>query len=257
VATGVSQAGLTKWADGLPGGFRPVAVSARVGAAQPVFDAIAVSDGGREEWRLHITPIKRSQDRWVEMRTDAFRRDIGFLFRTAEGAVTEGSVWVKDEFARPSEGYIRDRKEMSQKLAEFRDARDYHPPNLTAAGESNDTLYEVNVCRGPAVEWEVRLELTAAELAREAAAFRRKDWRPEKVGAWGTTAGTRYFAVFVKHDPKVERDFQTGLSLVAFETALKEKKAKNLRPASLVSEAKAKGVEYTVVWVEYSRDKMK
>jgi hypothetical protein len=252
---GLTEDGLTKWADALPAGFRPVAISARVGAAEPLFDAIAVADGNTGEWKLQTIAAKKHETMFNEMFKADFRCDSAFLYKSAARVITEGTVWIKDGHKDSAESWIGDRRFINTKLKEFHDAGNCRPANVTAILGDEGHLLEVNGLPGSRLEWEARFDLTPEDLPGEVAAYRKKDWRLESLAVGDTGPGARYFGVFVKDEQRVDWDFQAGLTPASLEKAVEERKAKKFRPASIVSESDGKKVLYTVVWVGFSPKK--
>jgi hypothetical protein len=253
---GLTEDALVKWADTLPAGFRPTAICARVGGKDTLFDAIAVADGNTSEWKLLTTPYNMRTEVFKEMyEVKECRFDLAFLYKSAAGVPSEGSVWIKDGRRKEAESWIGDRPFIDSNLERFHKEGNVRPANVSAILLDEGHRMEINGQHGSRLEWETRFDLTPDDLVLEVAAYRKKDWRLESLSVGDTGPGTRYFAVFVKDDQRVDWDFDAGLTPVQVERAIRDRKARKFRPASIVSEVDGAAVRYTVVWVGYAPNK--
>jgi serine/threonine protein kinase len=253
---GLKEDELVKWADTLPGGLRPTAVCARVGAKATVFDAIAVADGSTAKWTMRTTPLEKQGEVFKEMfQKKKCRCDLAFLYMSAAGVPSEGSVWVDDGRQEKAESWIGDRPFINSNLERFHNEGNVRPANVTAILLDEGHRMEVNGQYGSRLAWETGFDLTPDNLATEVDAYRKKDWRLESLSVGDTGPGARYFAVFVKDEDRVDWDFDAGLTPAQVEQAIRDRKAKKFRPASIVSEVDGGTARYKVVWVGYAPKK--
>jgi serine/threonine protein kinase len=254
---GVDLAGLKRWLNGLPTGFRPADITARAGATPPRFDAVAIRDGRDLPFEAHLDldhsgvhhmkdfeamtgsgwalliscPYDYGEGRprhhiWVK--DSAYWYAIGFNL----GAVSERILQWKQDEARPRKLYLN--------AADTGKGLDSRP--VAALLQSDDEL-----------KWELFPELTAAQLATKLVETRKRKWRPDSLSDMGT-GENRTFALSVVPNPTgLAWEFKANLTIAQYESAVAEQKSLGRRPLVVTSEVDGETVRYTVLWIEYTR----
>jgi serine/threonine protein kinase len=246
-AHGVDAAGLEKWAGQLPVGYLLTWVALRAGTNEPVFDAVAIPISEGPRWHLQLSPWKRHDQDFEERTDDGFAPIISFTYFSRRAPAGALFVWVKDDLGWGN--WSGDIPYVRTKLNDERTAG--HRPIYLCTNELPDgPEYELLTREHADSAAELAFDLTSAELAAAIQTHRQKEWRPESITVSRRDEKTVFQAVFVENKPKLDWEFQTGLTSSEYEKQLAAPAHAHQRPSIVCSVAADSAVVYTVVWVD-------
>jgi serine/threonine protein kinase len=256
---GVDLAGLQKWLNGLPTGFRPADVTARSGAMPPRFDAVAIRDNRDVPFEAHLdldrSGVQHMKD-FDAMTSAGWALLISCPYDDGEGRPRH-HVWVKDSARWYANGFelgaIAERQRQ-WKQDEVRPRKLYL--NATDTGKGQDTRPVAALLESDdELQWELFPELTAGQLATKLSETRNRKWRPDSMSDMGTGENRTFALSVVPNKTGLTWEFKSDLTIAQYESALAEQKSLGRRPLVVTSEGEGKAVRYTVLWIEYSARK--
>lgn len=237
---GVTEEELKRWAAGLPPGYRPDWISARIGADPVVFDALARPVAASFAWEL--TTPGEAED-WDRM-SPTHRLDFTVHYAGPAGT-RRVYVWVKGDRTPWSGGVGTATHILASADKSARDG--LRPRSLTGEPAPGGALHGLLVRADAGPRWEIELDLSAEDLARSVAARRGRGWRPEFAAVFGGPA-PRYQACFAEDKPPRRWDYAADLTPAGYEKRLRENLARGLQPACVTSVVTAGRVRYNVLW---------
>lgn len=258
-AHGVDVAGLRRWLAGLPSGFRPVELTARVAAQSPLFDAVAIRDGRDLPAEAHLELVNADRPGPYHLTDFHAMGKTGWALRAScpydDGADrSRHHVWVKDGGGWFANGFPQ--AEAQNRVARWR--QDQVRPaklylNAADSGRGKpDRPFGVLLTEAEGLPWEFTLEIPHAGLPAKLAEARRRGWMPDCLAAVGVGPDRTYALSVVPNPHGLTWEWKSGLTAPAYEAALAAQKAARRRPLAVASEGAGAAARYAALWVEYS-----
>ncbi len=258
-AHGVNPAGLRRWLAGLPPGFRPVELTARVAALPPLFDAVAVRDARDLPAEAHLELVNADRPGPYHLTDFHAMAKAGWALRAScpydDGADRpRHHVWVRDGGRWVANGFPQ--AEAQDRVARWR--QDQLRPTklyLNAADPGRgkpDRPFGVLLADDDGLPWEFTLEVSPAELPVKLADARARGRMPDCLAAVGAGPDRTYALSVVPNPHGLAWEWQSGLTAAAYEATLAAQKTARRRPLAVASEGAGAAARYAALWVEYS-----
>jgi hypothetical protein len=244
---GVDLDGLKDWASRLSvGGFRPVAVSARGGTPDLLFDAVAHPDP--RDWVFLTTPLGSEQAVFDDYRGRGYVPRVRVVHPVAN-APHVSEVWVREPGLVGWTAWNGRRTFIEGKFREAL-AAERAPVHVSTGGGEIGLIGTAVFVRAAGAPWEVDLDVQLNDLVRKVGECRAKGWRPKSLVAVPDPNRVRFAVVYGENAPFLEWDFQSGLSPAEYEAAIADRRAKRQRPGLVASSMLDGDPRYAVVWEE-------
>jgi predicted Ser/Thr protein kinase len=247
--TGATLKEVQDWANGLGPDFRVSDFSARRGAGPALFNAVAVRDRNRVEFRfLPDLDTPAAEASWKSRLEEGFRPYLVCLHRHPGQTPNEwnhAQLWVKDgcewycwlgtpDHVRDSAAAVRP---------------DFRVTYLDAVSTPDGPGLRTFLAPSQGRKWEAEYTLTAEELLSAVEFSQRRGWRPDVVAPSPDGPHLRFLLVTVENSDQVDWRFRMDMTLAQYRAESTAQKQRGLFPLTVSSYGDEANVRYAAVWV--------
>jgi eukaryotic-like serine/threonine-protein kinase len=249
---------LIAWMKDLPAGFRPMWVTAHAHADPPRFNAVAIRDGDNRPFDF-VPGIDRPNRPNGRLDFDGHAKagwrllcDCPFA---EQGKDYVHRLWVMRP-GMPWSGNGMTKQAALNRVTQWK-KENFRPTWLMSSNSSARDRHDVGVIAvetGDGQDWELHFDLTGAQLAAKVDDARKRGWRPDVLHAAREGPDVVYSAVFVSNPLHIAWQFRRDLDPQEYAAAIKELRARRLRPLAVTSYGKPGAPKYTAVWIDYTHE---